>query len=97
MSKNLETPVAEYIERRQDGDRISPEEYVEGHPHRGKERLSALRGFRRAEAVLQRGESMLREEIAGYRALGIIERGGDRSCSRRLGCTDAQVRTHSEV
>jgi len=74
--ERLEELLAEFVERREAGESLTPERFASEHPEAGAELARALGSVARAEALLPSTPQDLPPVIAGYRVVGELGRGG---------------------
>ncbi len=72
----LEDWLSEFIERRERGEALAPEDFARLHPAGGPELLAALRALASTEALFPSGSPDLPARIGPYRIRGEIGRGG---------------------
>lgn len=70
----IEAWLADYVERRERGEDVDPDEFLKGHPEGGERLRVGLLALRRAEALFP--EPDLPEAVGPYRVLAEIGRGG---------------------
>ncbi|MEM7164899.1 MAG: protein kinase [Planctomycetota bacterium] len=75
-SDDLELWIAEFIERRELDEKLTPEAFVEDHPDGGDRLLSALRQLDSVEQMFMPSPGALPAKIGPYRVLGEVGRGG---------------------
>lgn len=72
----LEQRLAEFIERRENGEALSPETFASEHGEGGSELLAALRALASTEALFPARATDLPARVGPYRVRGEIGRGG---------------------
>lgn len=72
----LEDWLSEFIERRERGETLAPEDFARQHPGGGPELLAALRALASTEALFPSGSPDLPARVGPYRIKGEIGRGG---------------------
>jgi len=72
----LEECLSAFVERRERGERLAPEDFAREHPDQGPELLAALRALASTEAMFPTGAPDLPARIGPYRVLSEIGRGG---------------------
>lgn len=73
---SLEDLVAEYVDRCESGERLTPEAFVESHPESGAALLDALRRLGEVDDLLPAEPPGLPEKIGPYVIRGELGRGG---------------------
>ena len=73
---HLEDWLSAFIERRERGETLAPEDFAREHPEGGPELLAALRALVATEALFPAGPPDLPARIGPYRVRGEIGRGG---------------------